>query len=193
MKVWLPRLIFLLLPLLASSSSLASPLDFNLGQFGSPQIVGAPKPIACTVTFLIEDYVANETYAVRMKFLPDPEAVPVNGRIPCPALVPPRVAEAALDGCRNHATNRADCVFADMKRGFSSAPDLGNTSDASSRCQSDQASEIAIACADAGKLDTCSVACGNGALAAVLSARDRCETTHQKICRITGAVPVEAP
>lgn len=113
--------------------------------------------------------------------------------MPCPIMMPPRVSEAALNACRDHANKPADCVFADMSRGFESAPLIVNTSENASRCESDQASDIGLACWNSGKFDVCNVGCGATASDAILAARKRCEAKHLKTCTITGAVPVEAP
>jgi hypothetical protein len=113
--------------------------------------------------------------------------------MPCPSLVPPRVAETALDGCRQHAGKKTDCVFADMSRGFHEAPVISNTSENASRCASDQASQIAIACWHAGDFAVCNVGCGPSPDAAVVAARNRCEAKHQQSCPITGVLPVQGP
>ncbi len=194
MRIWLRRLAILVLPLLASAASRGSPLDFDLGGYDKPAVLeSVGRPRACTITYLVEDFVANETYAARMQFTPAPNAVPRDGRLACPSLVPPLVAATALDGCRGHAAKQADCVFADMSRGFHDAPALANTAENASRCMSDQASQIAIACWNSGGSDVCNVGCGEDRDAAIAAARNRCEATHQKACSITGVLPVQAP
>ncbi len=194
MRTWFTRLAILLLPLLASAASQGSPLDFDLGGYDKPAVLeGVGKLRACTITYLVENYVANDTYAARMQFTPTPTAVPVGARMPCPNLVPPWVAEAALNDCRDHAETKADCVFADMGAGFHDAPVVANTSESTSRCMSDQASQIAIACWKSGDLAVCNVGCGEQPAAAVSAARSRCEATQQKACTITGVLPVAAP
>jgi len=193
MRPWL-RLAILVLPLLASAASRGTPLDFNLGDFDSSHALDdATKPRDCTVTYLVENVVTNETFVARMQFTPGPHAITLKGLLPCPALVPPRVAEAALAGCRDHADKKSDCVFADMSRGFHDAPVIANSSGNAARCASDQAPQIAIACWNAGNFDVCNVACGADPDAAILAARNRCEATHQKACPITAALPVQAP
>jgi hypothetical protein len=194
MSIWVRRLAILVLPLLASAASRGSPLGFDLGGYDKPPMLdGVSKPRACTVTYLLEDYVANETFAARMQFSPAPNAVPTNGRMRCPSLVPPHVAEAALDGCRDHANKKVDCVFADMGRDFHDAPGITNTAENASRCASDQASQIGIACWNAGGSDVCNVGCGEDRDAAISAARNRCEATHQRACAITGVLAVQAP
>jgi hypothetical protein len=190
------RLLLLLLPLLlAGTASEGAPQNFDLGSYGTPSVVQrGGRPLACTVTYLVQDDTTNQTYAARMQFDPSPDAAAgQNGRMPCPGMMPPTVGQAALDGCRSHAVNAADCVFADMKKGFSTAPSVDNTSAPGSRCSSDQASQIAIACWRSGTRDVCDVGCGEEPDTAVQAARQRCEGTHGKTCNITGSVPVEAP
>jgi hypothetical protein len=194
MRTWLLRCVILVLPLLASAASRGSPLDFDLGGYDKPTVLeGVGKLRACTVTYLVEDYVANEVYAARMQFSPAPSALPLRDRLPCPTLVPPLVADTARNLCRDHAGKPADCVFADMSRGFRDKPNVANTAEDASRCTSDQASQIAIACWNSGDYGVCSVGCGEDPGTAIAAARSRCEATHQKACSITGVVPVLAP
>ncbi|HEY3849130.1 MAG TPA: hypothetical protein VGL95_18660 [Acetobacteraceae bacterium] len=194
MKAWAGRVAILVLPLLGSAASRGAPADFDLGGYDKPSVLqGVNQPRECTVTYLIEDFVANETFAARMQFGSAPDAVPMNGRMRCPALVPRPVAVTALNGCRAHAGKTTDCVFADMGRGFHDTPAIANTSENASRCASDQASQIAIACWNSGGSDVCNVGCGGDRDAAVAAARSRCEATHQKACTITGVVPVQGP
>lgn len=194
MKRWWQRAVLLLLPLIASGASHGTPLDFNLGSFAPPPLAeDAKRPRDCTVTYLVEDYAANETYAARMQFAPAADATAQNGRMPCPVVVSARVAQAALDGCREHAANKAACVFADMSRGFESAPGISNTAENASRCASDQASQIGIACWKSGGLDVCNVGCGDTPETAIATARNRCQVKHGKTCTITGALPVQTP
>ena len=190
------RCVVLLLPLLlGSTASLSAPQNFNLGSYGAPPVANrGGKPLICTVAYLVEDYASNETYAARMQFTPAADAViGQNGRMPCPGMMPPTVSQAALQGCRDHAAEASDCVFADMSRGFDASPSVDNSSDNAARCESDQASQIAIACWNTGKTDVCNVGCGNDAGTAVEAARHRCEAKHGKTCNITGSLPVGAP
>lgn len=190
----LRRCAILALALLVSTGSQGSPLDFNLGGYDKPTLLeGVGRLRACTVTYLLEDYAANEIYAARMQFTPSHSAVPLADRLPCPGLVPPLVAGTALNLCRDHADKKTDCVFADMNRGFHDKPDLANTSESASRCMSDQASQIAVACWNAGDTGVCNVGCGEDPAAAIAAARSRCEATHQQACTITGVLPVSAP
>jgi len=194
MRTWLRRSVILTLPLLASAASRGAPLDFNLGGYDKPTVLeGVGTLRACTVTYLLEDYVANQTYAARMQFTPSPTAVPLYARLLCPSLVPRMVADTALNLCRSHANKAADCVFADMSRGFQDKPELANTSESASRCMSDHASQIAIACANSGDSAVCNVGCGEDGAAAIAAARSRCEATHQKSCAVTGLLPVSVP
>src|ERR1700733_14700786 len=108
MTPWLCRVVILALPLLASATSRGSPLDFDLHGYDRPAMLeGIGKLRACTITYLMENYLANDTYAARMQFPPVPTAVPLGGRLPCPALVPPAVGEAALNECRDHAAHKS--------------------------------------------------------------------------------------
>ena len=194
MKTWFLRCTILVLPLLISAASRGAPLDFNLGGYDKPSLIeGVGKLRACTITYLLADHVANDLYAARMQFTPSPTAVPLKDRLPCPGLVPPQVGETALNLCRDHADKKTDCVFADMSSGFHDKPELANTSEAASRCMSDQASQIAVACSNSGASDVCNVGCGEDPAAAIAAARSRCEATHQKACPITGVLPVSAP
>jgi hypothetical protein len=194
MRTWLCRLVILALPLLASAASQGSPLDFDLGGYDKPSVLqGVNRPRACTIAWLLQDSATNDTFVARMQFYPAPNAVPMNGRLACPSLVPPAVVQAALDGCRAHAENKSDCVFADMSRGFRATPGIGNTVEDASRCASDHASQIAIACVRSGGSDVCNVGCGEDPAAAIAAARTRCEAVHQTACGITGVLPVPVP
>lgn len=189
------HIVLAVLSLLAAIPARATPLSFDLGAFAPP---AAPDigdhPRDCTVTYLVEDDAANLTYAERMVFTPAPGGPPAqNGVMPCPALVPARVAQAALDNCQEHAAHKGDCVFADMSRGFQDAPGISNTAANASSCGSDHASRIAIACWRSGKLDVCNVGCGTSDQDAIAAARNRCQIKHQQACTITGALPVAAP
>ena len=193
MRRWHPFLAAWLLSLLAGAPAGATPLDFDMGDFTPPAALDTSKPHSCTITYLVVNDATNEVFATRMLLAPPPGAVAEHGDIPCPLVVSPRVGQAALDGCREHADRKADCVFADMSRGFETEPLVSNTSENASRCASDQAPEIAIACWSTGKLDVCSTACGASRDAAITAARNRCEAKHRKLCRVTGVLPVEEP
>lgn len=182
-----------MLPALIAAAGHATPIQFGLGIFSPPQSINGPVRLPdCTLTYLTEDYVNNETYAQRMVFTPAPDAVPTKGVMPCPSLMSGRVAQATLTNCQQHAAHKADCVFADMNRGFHDKPGIASTAESTSRCASDEASHIGIACWRSGKTDICNVGCGNSAQAAISAARDRCERTHRQQCTITGALPVAA-
>jgi len=173
----------------------SAPQTFDLGSYSAPPVVNrGEKPLDCTVTYLVQDVATNETYAARMLFEPPPDAVVgQSGRTPCPGMMPPTVGETALAGCRDHAARPSDCVFADMNKKFPASPSVDNTSDITSRCVSDHASQIAIACLNSGKRDVCNVGCGDEPETALQAARHRCEAIHGATCNITGSVPVEAP
>jgi hypothetical protein len=192
MTRWLFRLCLVTLLSLTHARAWGSPMEFDLGSLKAPLTLDDPdRPRACTVTYLVQDDAANETYAARMQFTPIQDAIARNGHLACPVMVPSRVAEAALDECRDHAAVKKDCVFADMARGFEAAPGLQNTAENSSRCASDQSTHIAIACWQSGGLKVCNVGCGAGPAAALSAARNRCESKHQKSCGISGVLPVE--
>ncbi|HUB11083.1 MAG TPA: hypothetical protein VMB34_03925 [Acetobacteraceae bacterium] len=196
MRNWFPVRVVLAVPLLLLPGTpvLGAPQNFDLGSNAAPPVATHGKPLICTVTYLVEDVAANETYAARMQFTPSKDAVVgANARMSCPAMIPPTVSDMALRGCRDHAARPADCVFADMSRGFSDAPSVDNTSDNAARCESDAASQIAIACWNAGKMDVCNVGCGNDPKAAEQAARHRCELKHEQYCNIAGSLPVAAP
>ena len=188
------RLAAALLPLLVTATTQAAVQQFNQGEFAPPPMLhDSTAPKQCTVTYLVEDIANNDTYAIRMQVAPSSTAVASEGRLPCPSIVPPRVGQRALDGCRERAADPKTCMFADMSRGFQSEPLIRNTSENASRCSSDLATDIGIACWKSGNLDVCNVACGSTSAEAMNSAKDRCEAKHLKGCRITGSMPVLAP
>lgn len=193
MTLLLFRIISLSLLLLISGASHATPLKFDLGDDEAPPpLEELTKPRECTIAYLINDTSTNETYVERMQIAPDKDAVAARGKLPCPTAIAPKIANRALDGCRERTGSPKSCVFADMSRGFDSAPLLTNTSENNSRCASDLATQIAIACWNAGGLAVCNVACGDGKQAAMLAARNRCEVKHQKVCGITGSAQILA-
>jgi hypothetical protein len=145
------------------------------------------------VTWLIDNTANNDVFAVRMRIDPEQNANPVNGRMPCPPVIAPRVADQALRVCGNLVADPKTCVYADMIRGFEARPEVRNTAENASRCLSDKAKEIALACWMAGGLAVCNVGCGETAAAAQQSARDRCEDKQQQKCPVTASVPVLAP
>jgi hypothetical protein len=161
---------------------------------GLPPVVNdTTKPPDCTVTYLVTNVATNDTIAVRMQIAPDQNATPVNNVMPCPPDVPPRVASRALDACTRRAAEPKHCVFADMGRDFEKHPSLDNTAENNSRCASDKATDIGLACWRSGELEVCDVGCGNGGAAAIAAAVQRCEAKQQRQCPITGSLPVLAP
>jgi hypothetical protein len=158
-----------------------------------PVIEDTTKAAPCTVTWLVTNITTNDTFAVRMQIMPDPNDRPVNNLMPCPPNVPPRVASRALDACILRAADPKDCVFADMARGFEKRPNADNTAENASRCSSDKASDIGVACWHSGALEVCGAGCGASPEAAIGAAVSRCESKHQQQCPITGSRPVLAP
>lgn len=158
-----------------------------------PVVKDTAKPPDCTVTYLVTNFTTNDTIAVRMQITPDPNDTSVNNVMPCPPDIPPRVASRALDVCTRRAAEPKHCVFADMGRDFEKRPRLDNTAENNSRCTSDKATYIGLACWRSGELDVCDVGCGIGAAAAITAAAERCEAKQQRQCPITGSLPVLAP
>jgi hypothetical protein len=91
------------------------------------------------------------------------------------------------------AADIKDCVFADMARAFQRRPNADASTENTSRCASDKATDIGIACWRSGELRICGVGCGISPAAAVSAAVVRCEAKHQRQCPITGSLPVLAP
>ena len=173
----------------------AGPVDFNLQLHTPPVIYDSKAPPTCTVTWLLEDTSNNDVFAARMRIAPAETDTPVNGRMPCPSpsSIPPRMADSALDFCRDHATEPRSCVFADMARGFETRKEVGNTAENASRCSSDRATHIALSCWMSNGLAVCDAACGNTAAEAETAAKTRCEDKQQRSCPITASVPVLGP
>lgn len=179
--------------LMLAASAQAGTLDFNLGLGVPPVILDTKAPPACTVTWLLDNTANNDIFAARMRIDASDQDSPVNGRMPCPANIAPRVADRALDICASRAADPKTCVFADMARGFEAHPDMRNTAENGSRCTSDKAAQIALACWMSGGLAVCNVGCGDTAEAAKQSARARCEDKQQRSCPIMESVPVSGP
>lgn len=179
--------------LLACSAARAAPVQFDLN-LGVPDVVlDSEQPRACTITYLVTDVTTDDTYAVRMQVMPRQGAKPVAGRLPCPQTVPPRVAARALNACIARVADPKGCVFSDMSRNFAQGPELINTAENSSRCMSDSADFIGVACWKSGELDICNVGCGKTREDAQTAARERCETKQQQSCLTSGTLPVLAP
>jgi hypothetical protein len=171
----------------------AAPSTFDPQSNLPPVVEDTTKAANCTVTYLVTDITTNDTLAVRMQITPDQNDRPVNDLMPCPSEIPPRIASRALDACVARAANPRDCVYTDMVRGFESRPNTNNTAENSSRCASDKASDVGVACWLSGSLQVCGVACGDSPASAVAAAVSRCEAKHQTQCPITGSQPVLAP
>jgi hypothetical protein len=174
-------------------STRAAPRSFDIQNELPAVIKDTTKPADCTVTYLVTDITTNDTIAVRMQISSDQNDQPVNNLMPCPTEIPPRVASRALDTCIVRAADPKNCVYADMSRGFENKPNPDNSSENSSRCASDKASDIGIACWLSGDLQVCGVGCGGSPQSAITAAINRCEAKHQRQCPITGSLPVLAP
>lgn len=179
--------------LLAGSTVEAGPQWFNLPLDVPPIVADSTAPTACTVTYMIADLTNDDLYASRMRIARTESDTPVHNRLPCPPNMPPRVGLRALDVCVSRSGESKYCVFADMSRGFEQEPDIHNTAENASRCASDQATDIAVACWKAGKISVCNVACGNSPAEALAQSRARCEDKQQHSCPITATVPVSGP
>ena len=155
-----------------------------------PVIKDTAKPPDCTVTYLVTDIATNDMIAVRMQIAPDLNSAPINNVMPCPPNVPPRVASRALDACNRRAADPKHCVYGDMGRDFEKQPKADNTAENSSRCASDKATDIGVACWLSGELQVCDVGCGNSPASAITTAVNRCEAKQQRQCPITGSLPV---
>jgi hypothetical protein len=171
----------------------AAPSSFDIQNELPAVIKDTTKAADCTVTYLVTDITTNDTIAVRMQISPDQNDQPVNNVMPCPKEIPPRVASRALDACVIRASDPRNCVYADMSREFENRPNTDNTSENGSRCASDKASDIGVACWLAGDLQVCGVGCGNSPQSAITAAVNRCEAKHLRQCPITGSQPVLAP
>jgi hypothetical protein len=158
-----------------------------------PVVQDTTKAATCTVTYLVTDVTTNDLIAVRMQITPDPNEQPVGNLMPCPPNIPPRVASRALDACTKRAADPKQCVYADMGRDFEHRPKVDNTAENNSRCASDKASDIGVACWRAGELQVCGVGCGDSPATAVAAAVNRCEAKQQRQCPITASLPVLAP
>jgi len=171
----------------------AAPSTLDLLNTLPPVVEDTTKPPNCTVTYLVANIVTNDVIAVRMRIAPDMNDRAVKNLLPCPPVIPPRVASRALDACILRAADPKNCVYADMGRDFDKRPNINNSAENSSRCASDKTSDIGIACWRSGELQVCGVGCGDSPEAAKTSAINRCEAKHQRQCPITGSLPVQAP
>ena len=171
----------------------AGPLSFDLQLHEPPVISDSKAPTQCTVTYVVADIANNDLYAARMRIDPAESDTAVDHRLPCPKTLPPRMGLRALDSCVSRAADGKSCVFADMGRGFEREPEIQNTAENASRCASDKASDIGVACWKSGKLAVCDVACGTSPEQALLQAKARCEDKQQHSCPISATVPVSGP
>lgn len=184
---WFQTLLLLLAwPLVA----LAAPLPFDRDLSIPPVVEDTGAPVQCTIAYLITDIATNDTFLLRMRIAPGPNAKAQRNRMPCLSPIPPRLSVRAIDACAVRVEDPNQCVYSDMARGFEREPVARNTSSETSRCQSDQASFIALACARSGALDVCSVACGQSEDEAKAHARARCEDKHQTSCPTTSVASV---
>ncbi|HBK07363.1 MAG TPA: hypothetical protein DDZ81_16170 [Acetobacteraceae bacterium] len=183
----------LLMAAVAATMAHAGPLSFDLQLHEPPVIADSKAPTKCTVTYIVADIANNDLYASRMRIDPTENDAPADNRLPCPKVMPPRVGLRALDTCLTRAGEAKSCVFADMSRGFEREPDIHNTSENASRCSSDNASDIGVACWMAGNLSVCDVACADTPQKALVQAQARCEEKQQHSCPITATVPVSGP
>jgi hypothetical protein len=158
-----------------------------------PVIADTTAAAGCTVAYLLEDLATNDVTVVRMKIARDANDRAIGDRFPCPRDVPPRIGTRALDECIRRAADPKTCVFADMARDFEKRPAVALTAENASRCSSDKATDIGLACWRAGTFDVCAVACGDSPAHAEAAAVSRCESKHQRQCPITGSLPVLAP
>lgn len=184
---------FALAAALWATAAHAGPLSFDLQLDQPPVIADSQAPTKCTVTYIVSDLANNDLYASRMRIDSPESASPVGNRLPCPKDVPPRVGMRALDACLSRAGEAKYCVFTDMSRGFEREPDIHNTAENASRCSSDKASDIGVACWMSGDLAVCNVACGSSPRQAEAQARARCEDKQQRSCPIISTVPVSGP
>lgn len=185
------RLLALLL--LWPVAAMSAPLPFDRDLAIPPVVEDTGAPVQCTVTYLIADTATNDTFLLRMRIAPAPNAKAQRNRMPCLSPIPPRLSVRAIDACAVRVEDPNQCVYADMARGFEREPIARNTSSDASRCQSDQAEFIALACTRIGALDLCSVACGQSEDEAKSHARARCEDKHQRSCPALSAASVADP
>jgi len=168
----------------------AGPASYDADLAMPPVIRDAQAPTACTVMFLIEDIANGDLFAQRIRIPPLDSDVPVDHRMPCPPDVLPRLPNFAREVCNIRATDRKNCVYADMSREFAARPDINATSANTARCQSDSATHLSAACWMNGLTAICNVGCGASAAEAVTRARSRCEEKQQRSCPVSAAVAV---
>lgn len=188
------RLILALIAaLLVGRAALAAPVGTSNDESVPPVVTDTTKPRQCVIAYLVTDVATNDMFVSRQQVEPPKDQTASRGRYPCPTDVPARVATRALEPCLVRAGDLKFCVFGDMARGFENRPDVRQTAENTSRCASDLATYIGIACWKAGDRDICNVACGDTEQAARDLARGRCEVKQQKRCTITGATLILPP
>lgn len=170
----------------------AGPSSFNLGLDVPAVVVDSKAPPDCSAAWLVGNTATNDFYVARAVIAHGKDDKPVQGHMPCPP-IQPQVAARALDTCAARALDRRQCVYADMSRGFETAPRLDNTAENASRCTSDQAKFIGMACWMAKGLAVCNAACGETASEAEAKAGARCEDKQRHPCPIRESAPVAMP
>jgi len=182
---------------LLAGAARAVPTEFQPPDPLPPTIEDTTRAPGCTVAYVVLDMALNDLLARRMQIAPSINDNPVdNGfgeRMPCPREIPPRLAARALDACAARAADAKTCVYADMGREFLTHPTADNTAENSSRCTSDTATDLGVACWRDGSLELCGVGCGTSPETAIAAATKRCETRHQHQCPITATMPVLGP
>ena len=186
--------LFLALAVLVLLGSLgrAAPVEMETNPV-APVVTDTTRPRQCVIAYLIADVATNDLYLSRHQISASEDQNASHGRYPCPTDVPSRVGARALETCLSRAADHKSCVFGDMARGFENQPDIRLTAENTSRCASDLANYIGIACWKSGERDVCDVGCGKTEQEARDQARGRCEVKQQKHCPITGAAKILPP
>jgi len=181
-----------LVVLLTASGGLAAPTQME--DDSVPTVVtDTTRPRQCVIAYLVTDTVTNDTFVSRQQIEQTQDETAAHGRYACPTDIPARVAKRALEPCLARTGDLKSCVYGDMARGFETQPDVRMTAENTSRCASDLANFIGIACWTSGERNICDVACGKTDQEARDLARGRCEVKQQKHCPITGAAEILPP
>ena len=186
-------LLVLMAALLTARAGLAAPVTFSNDESVPAVVTDTTKPRQCVIAYLVTDAGTNDMFVSRHQVAPAQDETAARGRFACPTQIPARIATRALEPCLARAADSKLCVFADMARGFENRSDARQTAENTSRCASDLASYIGVACWNAGDRDVCNVACGATEQEARDQARGRCEVKQLKRCEITGAVAILPP
>lgn len=181
------------LAVFVTAAAFAAPLSTTVDEPVVPVVTDTTKPRQCVIAYLVTDVGTNDKFVSRQQIEPSKDQEANRGRYPCPTDVPARIATRALESCLSRAGDSKACVFGDMARGFENRPDVRQTAENTSRCASDIASYIGIACWKAGDKDVCNVACGATEQEARDQARGRCEVKQQKRCPISAAIEILPP